>query len=218
MKTRCATCAGRSTTVGAGCSFGRIRQSMSRPCRRPSVDMKDLDKSIATNLRATSFLIGMVDPLLRAGEGNRAVLRRSGGVEPLFGHLWRHQDRADATGAQLAGRGGKDRPARGVATPAPMPTATRARHYPARTGRGWRTQGPRRRGSSRRFDRGADRIFAENSCVCQPSNAVARACHSTSTGSIPTDRRMKPSGTASPQRARRSPAVWVPPKLVDCAM
>ena len=39
-----------------------------------------------------------------------------------------------------------------------------------------------------------------------------------SAGSQPMDRRMKPGGTLSPQRRRRSPEVWVEPKLVDCTM
>lgn len=96
----------------------------------PSVDMKDLDKSIATNLRATSFLIGMVDPLLRAADGTAlffddpaAANRYSasyGATKAAQMQLVRNwQAETAKTGPRVA-----------IATPAPMPTATRARHYP----------------------------------------------------------------------------------------
>jgi hypothetical protein len=48
----------------------------------------------------------------------------------------------------------------------------------------------------------------------QSRKASAMAAQRTSTGSTPTENRMNPGATASPQRARRSPAEWVPPKVV----
>ena len=52
----------------------------------------------------------------------------------------------------------------------------------------------------------------------EPGNAASIAAQSGPKGSHPTDNRINPSGTASPQRARRSPEVCVDPKLVACAM
>ncbi len=95
-----------------------------------SVDMKDLDKSIACNLRAASFLITMVEPLLRAGEGTAMFFD-----DPLIGGTF-----SAAYGASKAGQislarawaaeAAKVGPLVRVETPAPMATAVRARFYP----------------------------------------------------------------------------------------
>lgn len=96
----------------------------------PSVDMKDLDKSVAVNLRATSFLIGMVEPLLTAAGGTAMFFD-----DPLPG-----QPFAAAYGTTKAAQIALARswqaetrrigPRVLIETPAPMPTATRARFYP----------------------------------------------------------------------------------------
>ena len=99
----------------------------------PSIDMKDLDKSIATNLRATAFLMTMVEPLLRAGQGTAMLMDDPAAAKPLFRRLRHHQGRADATGPQLAGRDRKDRPpradrhARARCPPPPAPATTPAK-------------------------------------------------------------------------------------------
>lgn len=95
-----------------------------------SLDMKDLDKSVATNLRATAFLITMVEPLLRAGGGTALFLD-----DPLSGRKF-----SAAYGATKAGQIALARswqaeserigPRVRIETPAPMPTAVRARFYP----------------------------------------------------------------------------------------
>jgi len=95
-----------------------------------SVDMKDLDRSIATNLRATSFLITMLEPLLRAGKGTAMFFD-----DPLVGHQF-----AAAYGttkaAQIAlarswaAENARIGPQVHIVSPAPMPTAVRARFYP----------------------------------------------------------------------------------------
>jgi NAD(P)-dependent dehydrogenase (short-subunit alcohol dehydrogenase family) len=95
-----------------------------------SLDMKDLDKSIATNLRATGFLITMVEPLLRLGKGTAMFLD-----DPLRGTRF-----AAAYGTTKAGQIAMARswqaeaerigPRVMIETPAPMPTAVRARFYP----------------------------------------------------------------------------------------
>ncbi len=96
----------------------------------PSVDMKDLDKSIATNLRAASFLIGMVDPLLRAGHGT-ALFLDDPTAQDRFSAAY---GATKAAQLQLArnwqAEAAKTGPRVVIATPKPMPTATRARHYP----------------------------------------------------------------------------------------
>lgn len=95
-----------------------------------SLDMKDLDKSVATNLRATGFLITMVEPLLRAGDGTAMFFD-----DPLAGSKF-----AAAYGASKAGQismarawqaeGARIGPRVLIETPRPMPTAVRARFYP----------------------------------------------------------------------------------------
>lgn len=96
----------------------------------PSVDMKDLDKSIATNLRAASFLIGMVDPLLREGNGTAVFFD-----DPLPGSAY-GAAYGTTKAAQIAlARGWQAETSRigprvCIETPAPMPTAVRARFYP----------------------------------------------------------------------------------------
>lgn len=95
-----------------------------------SVDMKDLDKSIATNLRATSYLITMIEPLLRVGKGTAMFMD-----DPVVGRPF-----AAAYGATKAAQIALARswqaenvrigPRVLIETPAPMPTAVRARFYP----------------------------------------------------------------------------------------
>lgn len=97
----------------------------------PSLDMKDLDKSTAVNLRATAFLVTMVAPLLQATAGGTALFLD----DPLPGNRF-----AGAYGvtkaAQIAlarswqAEGARIGPRVVIATPAPMPTAVRARFYP----------------------------------------------------------------------------------------
>ena len=50
-----------------------------------SLDTKDWDKSIATNIRATGQLIPMVDPLLRAGQGTALFLDDPHAGQKFFG-------------------------------------------------------------------------------------------------------------------------------------
>ena len=95
-----------------------------------SLDMKDLDKSTLTNLRAAAFLITMVEPLLRAGNGTAMFFD-----DPLPGQKF-----SAAYGATKAGQialarswqaeSEKIGPRVLIETPAPMPTAVRARFYP----------------------------------------------------------------------------------------
>ncbi len=96
----------------------------------PSLDMKDLDKSIATNLRAASFLVTMVDPLLRAGNGTAMFLD-----DPAAANRYSAAYGITKTAQMQMARAWQAETVRTgprvlIETPAPMPTATRARHYP----------------------------------------------------------------------------------------
>lgn len=96
----------------------------------PSIEMKDLDKSIATNLRAATSLITMVEPLLRAGDGT-AMLMDDPAAQNRYAAAY---GVTKAAQMQLARNWQAETVKTGprvlIATPAPMPTATRARHYP----------------------------------------------------------------------------------------
>ena len=96
----------------------------------PSLDMKDLDKSIATNLRAASFLVTMVDPLLRAGNGTAMFLD-----DPAAANRYSAAYGITKTAQMQMARAWQAETVRTgprvlIGTPAPMSTATRARHYP----------------------------------------------------------------------------------------
>lgn len=95
-----------------------------------SVDLKDLDKSIATNLRATSNLITLIEPLLRAGQGtalipddpfpgeaNSAAYGATKAAQLALARAWAAETRR--IGPKVV-----------IAAPAPMPTALRARFHP----------------------------------------------------------------------------------------
>jgi NAD(P)-dependent dehydrogenase (short-subunit alcohol dehydrogenase family) len=96
----------------------------------PSIDLGDLDKSLAVNLRAAGVLITLVEPLLRAGKGEALFFD-----DPMPGSAY-----AGAYGTSKAGQIALARawaaetvrigPRVTIATPAPMPTAVRARFYP----------------------------------------------------------------------------------------
>ncbi|WP_103333051.1 SDR family NAD(P)-dependent oxidoreductase [Pseudotabrizicola formosa] len=96
----------------------------------PSVDMKDLDKSIATNLRATAFLITMIEPLLRAGTGSAMFFD-----DPVAAQKFGAAYGASKAGQITLARNWQAESARIgprvlVETPRPMATAVRARFYP----------------------------------------------------------------------------------------
>jgi NAD(P)-dependent dehydrogenase (short-subunit alcohol dehydrogenase family) len=99
-------------------------------CPVSHMDEKDLDKSIAGNIRATSRLIANTEPLLKAAKGQavffndpvkaqrfHATYGLTKAAQMRLARSW--QDEAGAAGITVH-----------VLTPAPMPTATRARFYP----------------------------------------------------------------------------------------
>ena len=90
---------------------------------------KDLDKSIATNLRATADLIGVFGPLL--GEEGRAVFFDDPrGGEKFFGHYGSTKAAQIALARSWAAEGERIGPRVLILQPNPMSTATRARFFP----------------------------------------------------------------------------------------
>lgn len=95
-----------------------------------SVDGKDLDKSIATNLRATGSLIPLVEPLLRAHEGTALFFDDPRGGAPFFGAYGATKAAQIALATSWQAETQRVGPRVVIAAPAPMPTATRARFFP----------------------------------------------------------------------------------------
>lgn len=95
-----------------------------------SMDGKDWDKSIATNIRATGQLIPMVEPLLRARAGTALFLDDPRAGEKFFGAYGASKAAQIALARSWAAETARIGPRVMIATPEPMPTATRARFFP----------------------------------------------------------------------------------------
>ncbi len=95
------------------------------------IDEKDLDKTLANNIRATSRLIANTEPLLKAAPGAKAVFFN----DPVKAEKF-HAAYGLSKAAQMRlarswqSECVKSGPEVLVLTPNPMPTATRARFYP----------------------------------------------------------------------------------------
>jgi len=95
-----------------------------------SLDAKDWDKSIATNTRATGLLIPMVEPLLRAHDGTALFFDDPRAGLAFFGAYGSTKAAQIALAKSWQAETAKHGPRVVIATPAPMPTATRARFFP----------------------------------------------------------------------------------------
>ncbi|WP_108894126.1 SDR family NAD(P)-dependent oxidoreductase [Palleronia abyssalis] len=98
---------------------------------------KDWDKSVAVNATATHTLIRMVEPLLLAAPEGRAVFFEDArGGEKFFGSYGATKAAQMALVRSWAAETVKTGPRVTILSPAPMPTATRARFFPGedRTG------------------------------------------------------------------------------------
>ena len=95
------------------------------------VGVKDLDKTLATNIRATARLILNTTPLLKASGAGHAVLfddpEQADKFHGAYGLSKAAQVRMAASWRDETARTGI---AVHMLTPAPMPTATRGRFYP----------------------------------------------------------------------------------------
>lgn len=90
---------------------------------------KDLAKSMTVNIEATARLIGYVSPLL--GHTGKAVFFDDPrGGDQFFGAYGATKGAQIALARSWAAETAKTGPSVQVLTPAPMPTATRARFYP----------------------------------------------------------------------------------------
>ncbi|HMS95653.1 MAG TPA: SDR family oxidoreductase [Tabrizicola sp.] len=95
-----------------------------------SLDQKDWEKSIATNTRATGMLIPMVEPLLRAQDGIALFLDDLRAGQAFFGAYGATKAAQMALVRSWQAETAKHGPRVVIATPAGMPTATRARFFP----------------------------------------------------------------------------------------
>lgn len=105
------------------------------------VAVKDWDKTLATTLRATGTLIPMIEPLLRASPQGTALFvddparqDENGAPRKFFGAYGAAKAGqialAQSWAAECAALGSGRAPRVIIDTPAPMPTATRARFFP----------------------------------------------------------------------------------------
>jgi NAD(P)-dependent dehydrogenase (short-subunit alcohol dehydrogenase family) len=93
------------------------------------IDARDWTRAVAVNVTATQVLIGMIAPLL--GPGGRAVFfddPRAG--QKFFGAYGATKAAQIALARSWQAEGERVGPKVHVLTPAPMPTATRARFFP----------------------------------------------------------------------------------------
>ena len=95
-----------------------------------SLDAKDWDKSLAINTRATGSLIPMVEPLLRAGDGQAMFFDDPRAGVKFFGAYGASKAAQIALARSWAAENIKIGPQVRIVTPDPMPTATRARFFP----------------------------------------------------------------------------------------
>jgi NAD(P)-dependent dehydrogenase (short-subunit alcohol dehydrogenase family) len=94
------------------------------------IDIRDWDRSVAVNLRATGVLIPFVEPLLRAGKGTALFLDDPRAGARFFGSYGATKGGQIALARSWAAETARTGPRVVIAEPAPMPTATRARFYP----------------------------------------------------------------------------------------
>jgi NAD(P)-dependent dehydrogenase (short-subunit alcohol dehydrogenase family) len=95
-----------------------------------SLDAKDWDKSIATNVRATGSLIPMIEPLLRAHKGTAMFFDDPRGGQKFFGAYGATKAAQIALAQSWAAETIKIGPRVLIETPRPMPTAIRGRFFP----------------------------------------------------------------------------------------
>lgn len=95
-----------------------------------SLDTRDWDKSIATNIRATGQLIPMIEPLLKAGHGTAVFMDDPRAGQKFFGAYGASKAAQIALARSWAAETAKIGPRVLILTPAPLPTATRARFFP----------------------------------------------------------------------------------------
>ncbi|WP_372841737.1 SDR family NAD(P)-dependent oxidoreductase [Phaeovulum sp.] len=91
---------------------------------------KDLAKSVACNISATANLITTFEPLLRAAQGTAIFFDDPRAGQKFFGAYGATKAAQIALAQSWQAEGVKIGPRVLIDTPAPMPTATRARFFP----------------------------------------------------------------------------------------
>ncbi len=94
------------------------------------IDAKEMEKSVATNLRAPAALIPLLDPLLRVAGGTALFLDDPRAGEKFFGTYGATKAAQIALARSWQAETARIGPRVVIATPRPMPTATRARFFP----------------------------------------------------------------------------------------
>ena len=95
-----------------------------------SLDARDWEKSINANALATGKLIPLVEPLLRAGQGTAMFFDDPRAGQKFFGAYGASKAAQIALARSWAAETAAIGPRVLIETPAPMPTATRARFFP----------------------------------------------------------------------------------------
>ena len=95
-----------------------------------SLDGKDWDKSIATNIRATGLLIPLVEPLLKAGQGTAVFFDDPRAGQKFFGGYGASKSAQIALAQSWQAETATIGPRVLILTPLPLATATRARFFP----------------------------------------------------------------------------------------
>lgn len=94
------------------------------------LDPKDLDRSLACNVRATAVLINLVAPLLRSGGGQAVFLDDPHAGEPFFGDYGATKAAQMAIARSWQAESAAHGPKVSILTPRPCATAVRARFFP----------------------------------------------------------------------------------------
>jgi NAD(P)-dependent dehydrogenase (short-subunit alcohol dehydrogenase family) len=95
-----------------------------------ALDPRDWEKSIAVNVRATGLLIPLIEPLLRAHQGQALFLDDPRAGEKFFGAYGASKSAQIALARSWQAETVRTGPQVRIETPAPMPTAVRARFFP----------------------------------------------------------------------------------------
>ena len=95
-----------------------------------SLAQKDWEKALATNVRATGQLIPMVEPLLKAGRGTAVFFDDPRAGQKFFGAYGASKAAQIALASSWQAEAVRVGPRVVIASPRPMPTATRARFHP----------------------------------------------------------------------------------------
>lgn len=94
------------------------------------IDAKEFERSLACNVGAVAGLIGLLEPGLRAAGGTAMFLDDPRAGEKFFGAYGASKAAQIALARSWQAEAARLGPRVLIATPAPMPTATRARFFP----------------------------------------------------------------------------------------